>query len=42
MSVLGLGPVEWVLIAAITAIVIGIGWLPEARRRAEDGGRKAE
>jgi hypothetical protein len=34
MSFLGLGPLEWALIAAITAIVVGIGWLPEVRNRA--------
>ena len=46
MSILGLGPVEWALIAVVTAIVVGIGWLPETRK-AERGrrnlrGRRAE
>ena len=31
MSILGLGPVEWVLIAIVAAIVVGIGRLPETR-----------
>jgi Sec-independent protein translocase protein TatA len=38
MSILGLGPVEWALIAVVTAIVVGIGWLPETRS-AERGTR---
>jgi Sec-independent protein translocase protein TatA len=45
MSILGLGMVEWALIAAVTALIFGIGLLPEIRkteRGTRNRGRREE
>lgn len=37
MAILGLSPIEWALVAAITALIVGIGRLPELRGRRHGG-----
>lgn len=41
MNVLGLHPVEWAIIALVTALVFVIGRLPERGGKTEDEGRDA-
>ncbi len=40
MTFLNLGPLEWLLILLITAVVVGIGRLPECHAQKRDRDRK--